>query len=81
MNFHFSKKKRPRRLTKHQILKDILSYYETVGISRKQHAFRNYAETSEVEVIDRIGLSDSLVLAKSGIIELFSDLLRKKKSF
>ena len=56
----------------------MLPYYETVGISRKQHAFRNYAETSEVEVIDKISLSDSLFLAKSSIIELFSDLLRKK---
>ena len=29
------KSKRPRRLTKHQILKNMLPYCETVGISRK----------------------------------------------
>ena len=70
--------KRPRRLTKHRILKNLLPYYETVGISRKQHAFRSYAEIYGVEVVDKTSLSDSLFLAKSSIIELFSDLLRKK---
>ena len=34
------KSKRPKRLTKHQILKNILlPFYDNVGISRKQHAF------------------------------------------
>ena len=61
--------KRPRRLTKHRILKNILPYYETVGISRKQHAFRSYAEAYEVEVVDKMSLSDSLFLAKSSIIK------------
>ena len=37
-----------------KILKDILTFYHNVGISRKQHAFRNYGETYEVEVADRI---------------------------
>ena len=75
------KSKRPKRLTKHQILKNLLPFYDSVGISRKQHAFRNYAETYEVEVVDRISLSDSLFLAKSSIIDLFLDLLKEKKGF
>ena len=75
------KSKRPKRLTKHQILKNILPFYDSVGISRKQHAFRNYAETYEVEVVDRISLSDSLFLAKSSIIDLFLDLLKEKRGF
>ena len=77
--FFPKRSERPRRLTKHQILKNILPYYETVGITRKQHAFRNYTETYEVEIVDKISLSDSLFLAKSSIIELLSDLLRKKR--
>ena len=77
--FFPKRSERPRRLTKHQILKNILPYYETVGILRKQHAFRSYAETYEVEVVDKISLSDSLFLAKSSIIELISDLFRKKE--
>ena len=67
------KSNRPKRLSKHQILKNILPFYDSVGISRKQHAFRNYAEI-EVEVVDRICLSDSLFLTKSSIIDLFLDL-------
>ena len=41
LRFFPRKPKRLKRLTKHQILKDILPFYDTVGISRKQHAFRN----------------------------------------
>ena len=77
----FPRQKRPRRLTKHQILKNILPYYETVGISRKQHVFRNYAEAYEVEVVDRISLGDSLFWAKSSIIDFFKDLLQEKRGF
>ena len=34
-----------------------------------------------VGVTDRIGLSDSLFLAKSSIIDLFKDLLQEKRGF
>ena len=61
------------------MLRNILPFYDSVGISRKQHALRGYAETYEVEVVDKISLSDSLFLAKSSIIDLFSDLLEKKE--
>ena len=78
-NYHLSKElpffprksKRTKRLTKYQILKNILPFYDSVCILRKQHAFRNYAETSEVQVVDRISLTDSLFLAKSSIIDFF----------
>ena len=40
-----------------------------------------YAETYDVEVVDRISLSDSLFLAKSSIIDLFKDLLKEKRGF
>ena len=72
--------KRPKRLTKYQALKNI-PFYDSVSISRIQHAFRNYAETYDVEVVDRISLSDSLFLAKSSIIDLFKDLLKEKRGF
>ena len=73
--------KRPKRLTKHQILQNILPFYDSVGISKRERAFRGYAETYNVEVTDRIGLSDSLFLAKSSIIDLFKDLLQEKRGF
>ena len=86
-DFHLSKElpffpkrsKRPKRLTKHQILKNILPFHDSVGISKIQHAFRNYAETYDVE--DKISLSDSLFLAKSSIIDLFEVLLKEKRGF
>ena len=34
-----------------------------------------------VEVTDRISLSDSIFLAKSSIIDLFKDLLQEKRGF
>ena len=86
-NYHLSKElpffprksKRTKKLTKHQILKNILPFYDSVCILRKQHAFRNYAETSVVQVVDRISLTDSLFLAKSSIIDFFFKIYYKKK--
>ena len=62
--FFPKRSKRPKRLTKHQILRNILPFYDSVCISRKQNALRGYAETYEVEVVDKISLTDSLFLAK-----------------
>ena len=73
--------KKPKKLTKHQILQKILPYYEIVGISRSQRAHRGYAETYNIEVTVRKSLSDSLFLAESSIIDLFSDLLEEKRGF
>ena len=73
--------KRPKRLTKHQILQNILPFYVSVGISERERAFRVYAETYNVEVTDRISLSDLLFLAKSSIADLFKDLLQGKRGF
>ena len=49
---------------------------DTVGISRRERAFKGYIETYNVEVVDK---SDSLFLAKSSIADLFKDLLQEKK--
>ena len=65
--------KRQKRLTKHQILQNILPFYDSVGISRSQYAHKNYAATYNVEVTDRISLADSLFSAKSSIIYLLKD--------
>ena len=81
LSFFPRKSKRPKRVTKYQILKNILPFYDSVGISRKQRAFRNYAETYKVEVVRRISLSDSLFSAKISIIDLFLDLLKEKRGF
>ena len=85
-NYQLSKKlpffpKKSKKLNKRQILKYILPLYDTVGISRSQYAHKGYAETYNVDVADKISLSDSLFLAKSSIIDLFKDLLQEKRGF
>ena len=68
-------------LTKHQILENGLSFYDTVGISRRERAHKGYAETYNVEVVDNKSLDDSLFFAKRSINDLFKDLLEEKRSF
>ena len=55
--------------------------YNTVGISRRERSFKGYIETYNVEVVDKISLSDSLFLAKSCIVDLFKDLSQEEKVF
>ena len=75
------RKKRSKRLTKHQILQNILPLYDSVVISRRVHTHRYYVETYDVEVIDNKSLDDSLFLAERSINDSFRDLLREKRSF
>ena len=79
--FPSKKTKRPKRLTKYQILQNTLPLYHSVGISRREHAHKYRAETYNVEITDRISLDDSLFLAKRSINDLFKDLLREKRGF
>ena len=79
--FPLTRSKRPKRLTKHQILQNILPFYDSVGISTREHAHKYHAETYDVEVVDNTSLSDLLFLAKRSINDLFKDLLRSKKGF
>ena len=75
------RRKRSKRLTKHKILQNILPFFDNVGISRREHAHKYYAETYDVEVIDNQSLDDSLFLAERSINDLFRDLLREKRGF
>ena len=52
--------------------------YNTVGISRRERAFKGYIETYNVEVVDKISLSDSLFLAKV-ILQIYLKIYYKKK--
>ena len=75
------RKKRYKRLTKYQILSNILPFFDTADISRRQYAFRNYAGTCEVKVMDSKSLDDSLFLPKRSIIDIFKDLLEERRGF
>ena len=80
--FHpLERKKRPKRLTKHQILQNVLPLYDSGGIFRREHTYRGSADTYDVEVIGNKSLDDSLFLAKRSINDLFRDILREKRGF
>ena len=76
-----TKRKWSKRLTKCQVLQNILPFYESAGIFRREYAHRGAAETYNVEVVDSKSLGDSLFLAKSSINDLFRDLLKEKGGF
>ena len=48
---------------------------------KKKRAFRGYAETYKVEIINNRSLSDSLSVGKNSIKNLFNELLREKRGF
>ena len=57
----------------------VLPFYDDVRILRKRRAFKNYAETYEVETIDNKSLSGLLFLSKSSIKNLLMIYLEKKE--
>ena len=58
-----------------------LPLYDDINISRKERAFRGYAKTYKVGIINNKNLSDSLPVSKNSIKNLFDELLREKKGF
>ena len=58
-----------------------LPYYDDINISRKERAFKGYAETYKVEIINNKSLSDLLYVSKNSIKNLFDELLREKRGF
>ena len=58
-----------------------LPFYDDINISRKERAFRGYAETYKVEIINNKSLSDLLSVSKNSITNLFDELLREKRGF
>ena len=45
LQFYPKQLKKSKKLTKYQILKNILPLFEDAGISRRERAFKSYAET------------------------------------
>ena len=73
--------KKHKNVTRRQVLEDILPFFEDIGITRRERAFRGSAETYNVEVIDSVGLIDSLNLAKRSITDFLKDQLQEKRGF
>ena len=55
-----------------------MSFFEDIAITKRERAFRGYAETYNVEVLDNIGLRDSFYLPKRSIIDFLKDMLKEK---
>ena len=68
------KKPHVKKLRNFELLCE-LPFYDDINISRKERAFKKYAETYEVEIINNKKLSDSLSVSKNSIKNLFDDLL------
>ena len=56
-------------------------FYDVINVLRKARAFKKYAETYEVEIINSKNLLDLLSVSKNNIKNLFDELLREKKGF
>ena len=69
-----------KKLKNYELLRE-LPFYDDINISRKERAFRGYAETYKVEIINNRNLSDLLSVIKNSIKNLFDELLREKRGF
>ena len=78
--FYKQPRKNPRikKLRNFELLRE-LPFYDDINISRKERAFRRYAETYKAEIINNESLSDSLSVSKYSIKNLFDELLREKR--
>ena len=59
----------------YESLRRELPFYD-INISRKESAFRGYAETYKAEIINNKSLSDLLYVSKNSTKNLFVELLR-----
>ena len=74
------KKARVEKLNNNELLHE-LPFSDDINISRKKMAYKKYAETYEVEIINGKSLSDSMSMSENSIKNLFDDLLGEKRGF
>ena len=58
-----------------------LPFYEELNVIKTNHAFRGYAVSYRVEIIEKKDLIKQLEASKSSIKDFFSDLLNEAKGF
>ena len=59
----------------------ILPFYEELNLIKINHAFRWYALSYKVELVEKKGPIEQLEASKSSIKDLFNDLLNKADGF
>ena len=80
LNLFLTQKPRVKKLNNHELLQ-VPPFYDVINVLRKARAFKKYAETYEVEIINSKNLLDLLSVSKNNIKNLFDELLREKKGF
>ena len=58
-----------------------LPFYEELSVLKADHAFKGYAMSYKVELVEKKDPLIQLKASKSSIKDLFNDLLDKTKSF
>ena len=69
---------------KHLKIIDLLSelpFYEVLNVIKTNHAFRGYAMSYKVEIVEKKDPVNQLEGSKSSIKDIFSDLLSETKGF
>ena len=81
-SFHQAPIKKPKskKVTNQELLQ-VLPFYDSAGITKKDRSFRSYVSTYSVEIMDRESLTDTLDLSRTSMNELLTDLLREKRGF
>ena len=70
----YIKKTKIKRLKNIDLLSE-LSFYEELNVIKTNHAFRGYAMSYKVELVEKKDPIKQLEASKSSIKDLFSDLL------
>ena len=76
----YIEKTKVKRLKKIDLLSE-LPFYEELNVIKTNHAFRGYAMSYKVEIIEKKDPIKQLEASKSSIKDLFSDLLNETKGF
>ena len=58
-----------------------LPFYEELNVIKTNNAFRGYAMSYKVELVEKKDPTEQLEASSSSIKDLFSDLLNKTKGF
>ena len=75
-----AEKSKIKRLKNIDLLSE-LPFYKELSIIKTNHAFKGYAKSFKVEIIEKKGLINQLEASKSSIKDLFRDLLNETKGF
>ena len=75
---NFIEKPKVKKLSNIKLLQE-LPFYDKLNVLKRPDAFRGYARSYKVEIVDRKDPLVQLQASKSSIKDLFKDLLNERK--